>query len=96
MNAVMKKLINPNDVLLECIFLATEGSFIGKDAAARIVGGEKKLERFISEGKIFAEKRSSARNGKWYCRLSDVLKHPRNMRPKPKRNKKPVRVDTEG
>lgn len=77
----MDKVIpNPKEILLENILLAMEKYTFCKDMAARIVGGEKKLEDLIASGKINAEKRCSAQNGKWQCNATQVLMHCRNMR----------------
>lgn len=46
-----------------------------RDVAADIVGGLPKLRRLIENGKIRAEKRTCAQNGKWFCHAYDVLKY---------------------
>ena len=76
------KEVNPAEIVLENIFIALESYKVtfGKDKAALIVGGEKKLERLISDGKIAAVKGTTAQNSKWKCNAVDVLKHVRNMR----------------
>lgn len=57
-----------------------EGRTFSKDDAARIVGGEARLERLIAEGSIRADKPSAAQNGKWRCDAAQVLRHCRDMR----------------
>lgn len=76
----MRPAVNPKEILLENILIAMEGVTFGKDVSARIVGGVKKLELLISQGRIYAEKKSSAQNGKWQCNAAHVLAHCRNMR----------------
>lgn len=66
----------------ENVLLAMQDITFSKDNAAMIVGGTKKLERLISQGKIRAEKRTPTQNGKWFCNGADVLMHCRNMRGK--------------
>lgn len=72
--------VNNPEIELENIFLALEGESFCKDKAAKIVGGVKKLEDLIVNGKIRAEKPTMAQNGKWFCNAADVLKNCRNMR----------------
>lgn len=74
--------VNPEAIQLENIYLAMSGVTFCKDTAARIVGGVKKLENLIAEGKIAADKPTRKQNGKWYCNAADVLRHCRNMRTK--------------
>lgn len=58
----------------------------GKREAAKLVGGRTRLEKLISEGRIRAEKRTNAQNGKLFCNGGDVLCHIKN-RPRKKRSK---------
>ena len=39
--------------------------YFGKNMAAKIVGGRTRLEEPCREGKIRAEKKANAQNGKW-------------------------------
>jgi hypothetical protein len=48
---------------------------IGKRKAARIVGGEKKLEALHVSGAIECQGKGSSQNGKWRYNLSQVLQH---------------------
>lgn len=82
MGRCMVTSVNPEAIQLENIYLAMSGLTFCKDTAARIVGGRKRLEALISEGKIAAEKPTLKQNGKWYCNAADVLRHCRNMRTK--------------
>lgn len=76
------------EILLDNILLVMQDQKFGKDLSAHIVGGTKKLERLIEEGKITAEKPCNAQNGKWYCNASEVLRHCRCMQKKSKKNKR--------
>lgn len=83
--------VNPAEIELENIFRVMERLTFCKDTAASIVGGPKKLEALIAEGKIHAEKGCNAQNSKWKCNAAQVLRYCRNMRPKGSLNKKPVK-----
>lgn len=61
--------------LLENILAVTSGMTIGKRKAARIVGGEKKLEALHIAGAIECHGKGSSQNGKWRYDLSQVLQH---------------------
>lgn len=61
--------------LLDNILAVTEGMTIGKRTAARIVGGEKKLERLHVSGAIECQGKGSGQNGKWRYNLAQVLRH---------------------
>ncbi len=74
--------VNVAEIQLENIFLVMERFNFSKDDAAYIVGGVKKLETLVAEGKIEAVKKSKAQCGKWFCNATQVLKHCRNMRKK--------------
>ncbi len=66
---------NSSEMLLENILAFMENETFCKDKAAKIVGGEKKLESLIRSGEIRAEKLTAKQNGKWFCKASDVLRH---------------------
>lgn len=72
--------LNVAEIVLENILIAMERITFSKDEAAFIVGGTKKLETMISDGKIRAEKGCNAQNSKWKCNAADVLRQCRNMR----------------
>ena len=61
-----------NEVVLMRVF---NGKTFGRNEAASIVGGLRRLETLIAEGKIRAEKKNSAQNGKWRCNAWDCLKN---------------------
>ena len=62
-------------IALENILALFERMTFGKDKSSYIVGGEKQLERLISEGKIRATKPTMHQHGKWFCNAADVLRH---------------------
>lgn len=45
-----------------------------KTEAMQIVGGKKRLNRLVEQGKIRFKKPNDKQNGKWYCNAADVLK----------------------
>lgn len=63
------------EVLLDNILRVMSTESFGKDKAAHIVGGVKKLEKLISEGKIESDKPTNKQNGKWHCNAAQVLLH---------------------
>ena len=48
-----------------------------KREAAKLVGGEYRLEKLVLTGKIRMDKPTAKQNGKWFCNGIDVLKHVR-------------------
>ncbi len=70
----------PQDIenrLLENILAVTAGMTIGKYKAARIVGGEKRLELLHASGAIECAGKGRNKNGKWRYNLAQVLRHAR-------------------
>lgn len=69
--------IRHNDDLLELMSLTfnSRGITFSKTIAAKIVGGEARLERLVINGKIRMEKPTCKQNGKWQCNGGDVLQH---------------------
>lgn len=55
------------------IYLLMGKHVFGYRMAASIVGGRARLDKLIGEGRIKAEKKSTAQNGKWYCNAAQVL-----------------------
>lgn len=53
----------------------TDDIYLSKRECERIVGGRKRLEDLIYEGKIRGRKKSGAQNSRWTINLSDVLKY---------------------
>lgn len=51
------------------------GITFSKATAAKLVGGEYRLEKLVSEGKIRMEKPTAKQNGKWFCDGGDVITH---------------------
>lgn len=72
--------IDRDAVMLENILAAAEGLTLSKSEAVAIVGGNGTLRRLVAEGKIRAEKRTNAQNGKWWCNAADVFRHCKNFR----------------
>lgn len=48
-----------------------------KAVAAKIVGGEYRLEKLIRNGEIRADKPTAKQNGKWFCNGADVINNVR-------------------
>ncbi|MBD5367214.1 MAG: hypothetical protein HDR82_09510 [Bacteroides sp.] len=44
-----------------------------KTEAAKIVGGEYRLEKLVMNGDIQADKPTAKQNGKWLCNAFDVI-----------------------
>lgn len=61
--------------LLENILAVTSGMIIGKRTAEKLVGGPKKLERLLVEGKVDCAGKGKGQSGKWRFDLSSVLQH---------------------
>lgn len=70
-------MINLDSARLDVIYRVMNGEVFGLKKASRIVGGQSRLMRLIEEGKVRAEKRSTAQNGKWMCNAGDVLRYAR-------------------
>lgn len=51
------------------------GITFSKAVAAKLVGGEYRLEKLVSEGKIRMEKPTAKQNGKWCCNGGDVIQN---------------------
>ncbi|MDE6353416.1 MAG: hypothetical protein K2K88_09850 [Muribaculaceae bacterium] len=47
--------------------------YFSKRQAAKLVGGETRLEKLIISGKIRMDKPTAKQNGKWFCNASDLL-----------------------
>ena len=74
--------VNPSEILLENILLVMSTQTFCKDTAAKIVGGNKRLQDLIAAGEITSDKPTNSQNGKWYCNAAQVLRHCRNARVK--------------
>ena len=70
-------MINLDAARLDVIYRVMNGEVFGLKKASRIVGGQSRLMRLIEEGKVRAEKHSTAQNGKWMCNAGDVLRYAR-------------------
>ena len=51
------------------------GITFSKAVAAKIVGGEYRLEKLVREGEIRMEKPTVKQNGKWFCNGGDVIQN---------------------
>lgn len=49
------------------------GIMFSKAMASKIVGGEYRLEKLVTEGKIQVDKPTCKQNGKWFCSGGDVI-----------------------
>lgn len=74
--------VDPNAIFIETLITCLEGERFSKTTAARIVGGVRKLENLVAEGKIEADKPTNKQNGKWYCNAAQVIRHCRFTRSK--------------
>lgn len=59
---------------LICLVFQKRGITFSKTVAAKLVGGEYRLEKLVREGKIRMDKPTAKQNGKWHCNGSDVLR----------------------
>lgn len=66
---------NTVEARLENILNVMERETFGQRKAATIVGGLKRLEHLMEEGKVRCEKPTQKQNGKWFCNAADVLKY---------------------
>lgn len=60
---------------LICFAFRRLGITFSKATAAKIVGGEYRLEKLVREGKIHMDKPTAKQNGKWHCDGGDVISH---------------------
>ena len=60
---------------LVCVVFRRLGITFSKATAAKLVGGEYRLEKLVGEGKIRMEKPTAKQNGKWFCDGGDVIQH---------------------
>lgn len=69
--------INKPEELLELIALVLDSKDIqfSKSVAAKIVGGEYRLEKLVLKGEIRMDKPTCKQNGKWFCNGGDVMKY---------------------
>lgn len=68
-------IIDPEQLGLLSRAFRKMGITFSKAMAAKIVGGEYRLEKLVSEGKIRVEKPTAKQNGKWFCDGGDVIIH---------------------
>lgn len=68
-------IIDPEQLGLLSMAFRKMGITFSKAVAAKIVGGEYRLEKLVSEGKIRMDKPTAKKNGKWFCDGGDVISH---------------------
>lgn len=68
-------IIDPGQLGLLSMAFRKMGVTFSKAVAAKIVGGEYRLEKLVSEGKIRVEKPTAKQNGKWFCDGGDVIQN---------------------
>lgn len=60
--------------LINLIFDKQQIKF-SKHEAAKIVGGEYRLEKLVMNGEIRMDKPTAKQNGKWFCNGADVIRY---------------------
>ena len=60
--------------LIKMVFDKYQIKFSKKEAA-KIVGGEYRLEKLVENGEIRMDKPTAKQNGKWFCDGFDVLRN---------------------
>lgn len=68
-------IIDPGQLGLLSMAFRKMGITFSKAVAAKIVGGEYRLEKLVSEGKIRVEKPTAKQNGKWFCDGGDAIQN---------------------
>lgn len=68
-------IIDPGQLNLLSMAFRKLGITFSKAVAAKLVGGEYRLEKLVSEGKIRMEKPTAKQNGKWFCDGGDVIQN---------------------
>lgn len=68
--------ISKPEELMDLIAIAFSSKDIqfSKAVAAKIVGGEYRLEKLVLKGEIRMEKPTAKQNGKWFCNGGDVIR----------------------
>lgn len=60
---------------LQQIYMAAEKLMLSKTQAEVLVGGRRRLERLVSQGKIDAVKTGKNQFSRWECNAADVLRY---------------------
>lgn len=68
-------IIDPEQLNMLGIAFRKMGITFSKAVAAKIVGGEYRLEKLVTEGKIRMDKPTAKQNGKWFCDGGDVIQN---------------------
>lgn len=76
-HVLLKDRMTPESIVLASIYLLarTRVKYMTKAEAAKWVGGRRRLETLVAEGKIRQEKPGSFQNSRWTCNAEDVLRH---------------------
>ena len=61
------------------VLRAAEGLRLTKNQAEVMVGGRRRLERLVSEGKIEAVKMGERQNARWLCNGADVIRYAKRV-----------------
>lgn len=67
--------VNVHEIALNNLLAVMADVSFSKNLAAKIVGGEKRLEYLVATGEIEADKKAMSPNGKWFCNAAQVLRH---------------------
>lgn len=57
------------------ILRAAQHVTFSKNTAAKLVGGQRRLENLVAQDRIRAIKTTDRQNGRWECNGSDVLRY---------------------
>lgn len=68
-------IIDPEQLGLLSMAFRKMGITFSKATAAKLVGGEYRLEKLVTGGKIRMEKPTAKQNGKWFCDGGDVIQN---------------------
>ncbi len=74
---IVERIEAENAEKLEAIYSASEDVLISKNTAVKLIGvnGRRRLERLVNKELTEKNKSNSHQHGRWYCRLSDILKY---------------------
>ena len=57
------------------VLRAAQNVTFSKNTAAKLVGGQRRLENLVAEDRIRAIKTTDKQNGRWECNGSDVIRY---------------------
>lgn len=84
-------IVDPGQLNLLSMAFRKLGITFSKAVAAKLVGGEYRLEKLVSEGKIRMEKPTAKQNGKWFCDGGDVIQNIKLQQPAGAESLRPMR-----